>query len=176
MGRNGGASMSLVGAGIGGLYGLGTGYNEASTKNTDDLSRYYSGDITKEQLIALRNKRTNDMLGKAVLYGVGGAAVGQGVRKVIDNAGKETSKQLAEARRQSEQAIRTSAREYENMSKRVATHSADEVSKRVDEKLDRLPRWMGGKRGWFGGDLGAIKEAAISTEMLVFFSKEVCGE
>lgn len=168
--------MSVMGATIGGLYGLGTGYNEASVKNTDDLAKYYSGYLTKEQLIALRNKRTNDMLGKALLYGAGGAAVGQGVRKVIDNIGKETSKQLSEARRQSEKAIQTSAREYENMSKRVATHSADEVSKRVDEKLDRLPRWMGGKRGWFGGDIGAVKEASISPAMLMFFSKEVCGE
>ena len=172
--------MSLLGASIGGLYGLGTGYNQASTNNTNDLAKYYAGDITKEQLLALRRKRTNDMLGKTLLYSVGGAAAGQGVRKVIDKAGKEVSKQLAEARKQAEEAIRTSSREYEAMSKRVADHSAEEIARKldqsIDQKLDRLPRWMGGRRGWFGGGFGEVKEASIDPLVWLFFNKEVIGE
>ena len=60
---------------------------------------------------------------------------------------------------------------YEDMSKRVADHSANVAAKKVDEKLDRLPRWMGGKKGWFGGEFGAIKEAQF-----YFFTKEILGE
>ena len=205
-------NSSIYGAAIGGAYGLGTGLNRANVENTKDLSRVYSGELTEEQYENLKDRRAKNAIAKSLLYGGGGAFVGQGVRKVIGDVGRETTRQLSKAKEEATEAIQTtakkvddairaSAEEYEAMSKRVADHSAAEaakkaketvrdavrqyeeasnrvaekatsnVSKQVDEKLDRLPRWLGGKKGWFGGNFGSIKEAQF-----YFFSKEVKGE
>lgn len=150
-------TASIIG-GLGGAAYMGaTGFSSALTEKRQDELEFLKGNISREMLDERNRQRALHVGLNTAAGGIGGAAIGQGIRKVLDDVGSSAAKRVEElgevgAKRMdefkatAENAIKDSAREYEAMGKRIATHNAEELSKKIEETRNKLPWYLRGEK------------------------------
>lgn len=163
-------TASLIG-GLGGAAYMGaTGFSSALTEKRQDELEFLKGNISREELDQRNKQRAFHVGLNTAAGGVGGAAIGQGIRKVVkdvgattakrvEELGEEGAKRMGELKTVAEDAIKRSAEEYEAMGKRISTHNAEEMAKKLDETRKKLPWYLRGEKTAGYSALKRIEEA-----------------